>query len=537
MSETRNLAVLLVRGGDPAVLGDLVEAHRGEPHGEQDGARVFAFSSPTDAVLAGLAAAGGPGGRCAAGVALGEVVIGEGSLEGKAADVALALTDRAGKGQVLMVEAVYLAMNRVEVGASPTNLEPGDRISQRIYRAEARAAAPAPAEDDLGSPEAAGAVGGRGLGSAVLLLVAVAVGGFLARGGGAHLPSVSGTLAARAEELSRKGQHREAAAAFLAAYREDPGTAIHRARYRESVLQAAAAFEQGGRLDAAFGVLADAVEEDPFRVELEDRLVEIGWRYLETLLELESREAYARVEPRLRAALPLREQEIRDHLVGVKARAAMKEWRKHEIYRLKNEVFNKRIAPLWDESPDHPELWLVQAEADARDGRYDNVVKALTNALDRKPEWRTERPEVKAAVLESLKEMDSAYERKRYLAPLVDFCAQRVPELVEGAIPDLIAGDAVGGRISALRFAEARGTATDEDAFRVHKANVLGVRAMGDKESPLKDPELIREAVAFAARAPAGMADELRRAMEAGSRMEEATPEVRDLLRAGREGG
>lgn len=492
--QRRNLAVLAVDGSDSSRIDAVAEARRGLSGGGEGTQKVFAFTSPTDAVLVALEVTRTLDLGVSSGVAVGEVGDGEGGLSGRAVDAARSLAARAARGQVLMTEAVYLAMNRVEVSAAPTNLEPSGAVEQRIYRAEPSQRA---AADEAAAPAREGALG-RIL-PAVLLVAAFAGGFALSQGDRLQFRGLAAELGSLAEDLARNGQHREASQAFLEAYRKDPGRPIYEARFRETLLQASRTFERAGRLDAAFRLLAEGASVDPFRPDLEARLVEVMRAYAEALLQADSTLAYAEEEKRFLAALPLREQEIRDMLVGLKAEDAIQEWRAAKGVRARDAA-TARFEPLYKESPENPHLNLVDAERFAAQGRQEVVLEELSAALSKRPEWRTERAEIPRILVKVLTSMETAYHR-RSMGQVIDFCLQRLPDQVEPVLAPLLRGDAIGARVAAFRFLGRRGKIGYDQEFDFHVKNLQGLTAMGSRESPLEDETLVEEAIRFAKKA------------------------------------
>lgn len=521
----RNLAVLAVRAADPDRLDEVVAARRGT-RGEAGGVPLATFPSPTDAVLAGLDLTARP--SVAAAVSLGEVVAGGADLAGAGVAAALALLEVSPAGTALLAEGVYLAMNRNEVSAEPAqDVDSPEEAGSTAYRARARraeapAAAPAPTPAAAAPSVAPLAMALAGV------LAAFGLGQLAGQGGAAR---AQGDLAGQAEVLASKGQHRAAAAAFLAAYRRDPGQPLLEARFRETTLAAVDAFEKAGRLDAAFGLLSDALAEDPYRPDLEDRLVDLGEDYAEALLTSEARTAYATMAATYLRALPLREAELRDRLLGLEIERVLRRWRGRGAYRNRYPVFEELNA-IWKRSEKHPRLLLAWVEVQADQGHGRRFLGDLEALLEGWPEAPQQAPELLEAVELILKKLDQAGERKAYLGPIVEVCAQRFPAEVEPVMRRLLVGDHVGGRVAALQFFDRRGGLDEGEALEAHLKNLRGLAHVGSRESPLKDPRVVDAAADFAADASAPARSKLVAALDAATRMPDTSSAVQDRIQA-----
>lgn len=115
-----------------AVLGPVFRAFRGRVIKSTGDAFLVTFESPTDAVLAGLAAQDEAWRHNRAapaharldvrvGIGAGEVRVEAADVFGEASSSAVALKDLSQAGEVRLTEAVYLVMNRAELGAQPVD--------------------------------------------------------------------------------------------------------------------------------------------------------------------------------------------------------------------------------------------------------------------------------------------------------------------------------------------------------------------------------------------------------------------------------
>jgi tetratricopeptide (TPR) repeat protein len=510
----KNMAILAVRGAAREKAASLVEDRKGTPAGEHEGLPLFAFTSPTDAVLTGLSLAAG--GACAA-VTAGEVDLGDDEVSGRAAEAAVELASRGPGGEVVLVEAVYFAMNRNEVSAVLLDGELENSLEQRVYRAEVRQATPEPAPAPAPVETAGGGVPGwaAGVGGALLAVLA----GFgLAR----STLTPSGTeLGRQAASLSRRGLHREASRAFLEAYLEDPGEATYERNFRKELLAAVEAYRAQGRPDAGYKLLQDGLRQDPFRSDLEEALLEVGMEYLAALLANDSKDAFELEKVRLIESLPLREQAIRDRVVGLHVKRVMERWRKEANNRKRSDIA-RETAALWEQSPENPDLHLAEAEIAAAAGRVESVISLLGRALKRHPEWAADRPEPGSLVMLSMESIDTAYYRKRYLDDLVGFVVQHFGEgLVEEARGALEAENA-GSRAGSFEYLERVDRLTTQDRISYFTKVLQNVHSSDTREGPLKDDILVGAAVDFATGGP----QEARGAMTKALRQAVGTPGI-----------
>lgn len=526
---TTNMAVLAVRGAGSSEVERAVQARRGKAGGTAHGLPLFGFTSPTDAVLVGLELARGVPGAAAA-VTAGEVAEASGTMSGRAVEAAADLAATARDGEVLLTEAVFFAMNRNEVGAVPTDLPQKGPVDQRVYRAEGRvptradeAAKPAPVPTGSGARDLVPMVG---------ILLAFGVGYLLHGTDPSRLPGLGDELPGAAQALAGKGQHREAAHAFKAAWRAHPGRTDLERGYRESTLAAAREFEKGGRADAAFHLLYEATGEDPFRPDLEAALYDTGLRYLGQLASVEASRAPTRAEEMLVSRLPLREKDLRDRLIEIKVERILVEWRQVERA---NDLYDveKKLDPLYKLNPQHPALFLAWGEFASKTHRMEYVAQNFRKALQKRPEWASEKPAVAQAALRVFERMDEASDRRHLMEPHVDFCVQMLAPVLTEPLKKALAGERVGPRVGAFKFFSKLGGLDEEQRAAYHEANLAGVSEVGETEGPLKDAELVREALAYAA----GRPDRARwvRALDKALAVPDVPAEIRDQLMAARQ--
>lgn len=510
------MAVLAVRGGARDRVERDVEGRGGAPHGEEAGLAVFGFTSPTDAVLAGLELTDTQEAACCA-ITAGEVEEVDGAIRGRAVEAAAELAAGGEKGEVLLVDAVFFAMNRNEVSAALIENPPANRLGQKVYRASARVAGAAPASVGPAAAPPAAATSSTWTVPLLAVLVAFAAGVGLTRGGVSR--DGAGSLAEKAEFLASKEQHREAAHAFFEAYLENPGEPFYERRFREELLQAVEDFLRAGRPDAGYRLLKDAQEKDPFRKDVEERLMAVGLVYLEKLLENGSKDAFELEKVRLIESLPLDEQRIRDRVVSVHVQRLVTEWRAEANQGRKRDIALK-TGPFWQESRNNPDLLLAEAEFSAWQGRFEAVRDFLGRVLDGRPGWVREKPEIPEIALECFRRMSNAYMRKNSLAEMVAFAVQRIGEPLVGPARAALGEDSVGLRNGAARILEQMGKLTEAEALEVHRRNLAGIKAVEETESPLKDEDLVRQVIAFGRGAQGAtrkaLGDLIERALAAG---------------------
>ncbi len=482
-----NMALLVVRGVPRERALEQAQLRGAVSRGESDGLPVFGFTSPTDAVHTALELAQHQDVCC--GVSAGEVWDRGDSYEGKAVQAAGELARGGPGGTVLLLEAVFFAMNRNEVSATLMDAAPETCLEQRVYCAAAvpKHSKETTIEQLVNSPVSEEPKTSYHFVPMIACGVLLAV--FLGSGGWPRWGAEK-TTAFRAQELADRGLHREASHAFFEAYLENPGKAEWEAYSREQLLKAASKFQKAGRPDAAFHLLREGLERDPFREDLESALLDTGMEYLETLLRNGSKDAFDLARVRLVELLPLKEKSIRDKIVGIHVKRMVQEWRQAKDHRLKQDIAQK-TSPLWEESPGHPELLLAEAEFAAGYGRVGLVRENLKRLLDKHPKWARTRPEVAETLWNALKSLDEAYERKRYQGDLVGFAVQRLGDQLVPQAQEGLAQDDLGTRTSSFAYLDRLGKLTTEQKETFYRSVLQDRRSVGSKEGPLEDPVLL----------------------------------------------
>lgn len=485
-----NLAFLAVRGGPRDRVTRLVENRGGNLLAEAEGLPTFSFSSPTDAVLTGLRLTETEVAACCA-VTAGEIELGDGPPKGRALDAAGELAARGDHGEVLLVEAVFFAMNRNEVSAIPLSSPPENALQQRVFVGAPVSREPSPEPPPAPDPSPPPRSGTLETLLLVLGLGGAFLGGVSLAGREAPPSWEKSPLVQQAESLTRKQLHREAAHAYLHAFRAHPGRPELERSFGEQQRAAAEERLRADRPDQAYALLREGQEETPHDGDWEEPLVRTGLDYLDALLEKKSEQTFEAVRSQFLTLFPLRERDLRDQVVALQARRALQQWRTSQPGHQQSKL-ESQVNALWEESPGNPELHLAAAEFQARSGRYEYMQRSFEKALEQRPEWVRERPELVRLAMESLTSMRQSYVRGKQLESHVGFLVQHLGDRLVPAARAALGDDSVGLRNGALAILRATGAGRPEEFLGVLQKNLAGIKSVDEKESPRGEELLLR---------------------------------------------
>lgn len=397
MSGLRSLTVLAMRSGatadeEPPEAGcTLVDARGGESLGRRDRVRLWAFLSPTEAVLAGLdACAEAAGAGVAVGISLGEVS-GEGDgVEGEPVDLARALARGARPGWVYISESAKLAVNHNEVESRPAAMVEAERGQVQAFRArrggrrEKGGAAPA----QISSPTVPPHRGGSGPSGRLH-----ASGGFASLTVGCLLGLVLGYWATgvpdpfeRARKAQLRGESDHAIEQAFLAWRHDAGRPELVALLRRLHLDAVDRFMKAERPDRALLVLRRVRKILPFDDELEGSLFRTGAAQIRAWALAGRDGAAQEEEARLAAELPARAAELRKVYYGARMdglEAEMKPFlasgKRVSYERLRE--WSERVDMVAEDFPDWGRVHYLWGRLALANQRFEDMGKHYMDAL------------------------------------------------------------------------------------------------------------------------------------------------------------